>query len=154
MIFSPKQNGNIKSVTDGNKQLQGRKTSWTGWGVALSPLGILSTDHGVLLLSSCPWIMAFYLSAKNPCRVLTVLCTLPRRAFLDSFRLGDHTGTKPCRARSYGDVWCTSSTICIVGAKRIELIREFQFLSMWIHMINNLPKPRVPIELAGEVDIP
>ncbi len=35
-----------------------------------------------LLLSSCPWIMAFYLSAKNPCRVLTVLCTLPRSPFL------------------------------------------------------------------------
>src|SRR5712692_10462107 len=52
VIFSPKQNGNIKSVTDGNKQLQGRKTSWTGWGVALSPLGILSTDHGVWWISS------------------------------------------------------------------------------------------------------
>jgi len=65
VIFSPKQNGNIKSVTDGNKQLQGRKTSWTGWGVALSPLGILSTDHGVSAAFLVSSDQALYLSAKQ-----------------------------------------------------------------------------------------
>ena len=29
-----------------------------------------------------------------------------------------------------------------------------RFLSPWTHMINNLPKPRVRIQPAGEVDIP
>ena len=47
-----------------------------------------------------------------------------------------------------------SSTICIVGAKRIEVIEESQSLSIWIHMINNFPKLRVRIEPAGEGDIP
>src|SRR6266853_1252537 len=50
------------------------------WG-QLTPAGLLGLiafmDHGVSVAFLGSWIMAFYLSAKNPCRVLTVPAHFP-----------------------------------------------------------------------------